>query len=188
MKILKIVILLICLNFILGCRSMFYYNYSVGIENVTKDTVLIVQRFDIDEDFYPLLGGYEISVGMTIDSFRKKPFPYIDLHWGVRSNKQYWNDKYTIYHTRVDMTLPPQFTKRDGCGIDFLFYHSEVLVVYTYYYGKPTEMYPLRQTKRILPDGTPYESRDFENYMNANPNATVSDFMKYQRTKYAPKR
>ncbi len=155
-----------------------------------------VKKFYICDNF-PLGGRLG---GGSVSPFLKKPHPYIDLEWLIETQKReevslisynfenYINDEDLIYcHTRIDMTLPPQFTKTRGEQICFLFYGTQVIVVYSYY-QKPYDRFNWKVTelRNILSDGTPYHWGDFQDFMDANPNATSDDFRNHQRAKYKP--
>ncbi len=177
--------------------NRFDYYYGVTLGNVKENGLFIhVKNFYICDNF-PIGGTLR---GTSVSPFLKKPHPYIDLEWLIETKKRknialagssfahYMNDEDLIHcHARVDMTLPPQFTKSRGRKISFLFYGTQVIVVYTYYpkpYDRFTEKWV--ECDNILADGTPYHWGDFQDFMDANPNATSDDFRNHQRAKYKP--
>lgn len=187
MKYQVIFLFLSCITNICSAFPWDSYNYSVGITNATPEGKLFLEKFFIYKNAFPMGGAPRWSIGDagTVDSFTKKPYSQITLNWKIVND-----DSEKGYSKTTRMDIPEQFTEKSGREINFIFYESEVLVVYAYYSRDSKESANsvgtyTRETNYVLSGSIPYKPGDFQKYMKANPLATTEDFLKYQKKKYA---
>ena len=123
------------------------YCYGVEIFNATPNARLRVERFYVYKDFEMSSGFHPLWSGgrCGVSSFFSEPYSKITLNWiivkGDKSEKK--------YSKIVAMNIPTQFTRKSGSEISFIFYETEVLVVYEYYISRDITNHT-SETKYVL--------------------------------------
>lgn len=164
------------------------YSYTFHIHD--GPGTLIEKQIWIEE---PLFANVKIRdrASDTILSFNQKPSSVIDINWS-----ELFNNKIKSYNQKIQMDLPKEFTRYDGCRIWFLFRNGEILVVYVYRSGEPEEediskgflsgmssRRIWREQNYILADGTPFDWNECADYFDSHPKATIKDFVKWLKNK-----
>jgi len=186
MKFCAVLLALFCIVSVCNVCFGGRYHYSVGITNAMPDAQLFLTPFMLYSSS-PQLGvpsNKSIEGTKTVDSFTHRPLPLVRLHWVVRRG-----ESVNRYCKDVEIDVPKQFTDKSGRGIIFVFYETQVLVVYGCSSGYSKNN---RESigkfdwgaNYIFSDGTPYTLQDFQEFIKQNPGGSFDDFRRSQKRKY----